>query len=217
MPRPRAAAAAARPAPDDRPTRERVFAAAAAEFAARGFAGANIDRIAAAARLNKAMIYYHFASKADLYAEILRDMFGAVDARVQQAAASAAPPEEKVREFVLAIAAEAEGRPHFPPIWFREIAEGGAHLDARTLRHVGNVVGALRRIIDDGVRGGRFRRVNPFLVHAGIVGPLLLFFASRRLRARLEKVGVPAGAVTRDQVLQHIQELALATLEGRTS
>jgi TetR/AcrR family transcriptional regulator len=217
MPRPRFAAAAARAGHPDRPTRDRVFAAAAAEFAAHGFAGASIDRIAAAARLNKAMIYYHFASKADLYAEILRDMFGAVEARVRQAAASTASPEDKVRRFAVAIAAEAELRPHFPPIWFREIAEGGAHLDPRTLQHLAGVVGTLRRIIDEGVRAGRFRRVHPFLVHAGIVGPLLLFFASQRLRGRLEKAGVPTGALTRDQVLQHVQELALATLEGRKS
>ncbi len=210
-------AAAARPVADDRPTRDRVFAAAAAEFAAHGFAGANIDRIAAAARLNKAMIYYHFASKAELYAEILRDMFGAVAARVQQSAASAAAPEDKVRQFVLAIAAEAEARPHFPPIWFREIAEGGVHLDAGTLQHVAAVVGTLRRIIEEGARAGRFRRINPFLVHAGIIGPLLLFFASQRLRARMEKAGVPLTALSRDQVLRHIQELAIATLEGRTS
>jgi hypothetical protein len=59
--------------------------------------------------------------------------------------------------------------------------------------------------------------VHPFLVHAGIVGPLLLFFASQRLRGRLEKAGVPTGPLTRDQVLQHVQELALATLEGRKS
>jgi TetR/AcrR family transcriptional regulator len=198
-------------------TRDRLFAAAAAEFAAHGFAGASIDRIAAAAKLNKAMIYYHFASKAHLYGEILRDMFGAVGERVRQAAASNASPEDKVRQFVVAIATEAEGRPHFPPIWFREIAEGGAHLDTATLRHVAGVVGALRQIIDDGVRAGRFRRVNPFLVHAGIVGPLLLYFASQRLRKRLQKAGVPAGELTRDEVLAHIQGLALATLEGRTS
>jgi AcrR family transcriptional regulator len=215
MRRPRRTAAAA--AAPDVSTRDRLFAAAAAEFAAHGFAGANIDRIAAAAKLNKAMIYYHFASKAHLYGEILRDMFGAVGERVRRAAASNASPEDKVRQFVVAIATEAEGRPHFPPIWFREIAEGGAHLDTATLRHVAGVVGALRQIIDDGVRAGRFRRVNPFLVHAGIVGPLLLYFASQRLRKRLQKAGVPAGELTRDEVLAHIQGLALATLEGRTS
>ena len=70
-------------------SRDRVFAAAAAEFAARGYAGANMDRIARAARLNKAMIYYHFKSKAALYREILRDMFGAVRRRVAAVAFAA--------------------------------------------------------------------------------------------------------------------------------
>jgi AcrR family transcriptional regulator len=204
--------------PPDAGTRERLLKAAAVEFAARGFAGASIDRIAAAARLNKAMIYYHFASKADLYSEVLRDLFAAVGTRVREVAASADRPEEKVRQFVVAIATEAEARPHFPPIWFREIAESGAHLDAQTMRHVAGIVDALRQIIDEGVRQRRFRRVNPFLVHAGIVGPLLLhFLASGALRPRLRKAGVPATDITRDEVLAHIQAVALATLEGRTS
>src|SRR6188474_1140664 len=111
-------------------SRERLFAAAAAEFAARGFAGANVDRIARAAHVNKAMIYYHFGSKAALYREILGDMLRAVGERVRAVAASAATPEEKLRQFVAAIADAAEARPHFPPIWFREIAEEGAHLGA---------------------------------------------------------------------------------------
>src|SRR5688500_11835946 len=104
-------------------SRERLFAAAAAEFAARGFAGANVDRIARAAHVNKAMIYYHFGSKAALYREILGDMLRAVGERVRAVAASAATPEEKLRQFVAAIADAAEARPHFPPIWFREVAD----------------------------------------------------------------------------------------------
>src|SRR4051812_35964225 len=113
-------------------SRERVFAAAAAEFAARGYAGANMDRIARAARLNKAMIYYHFKNKAALYRDILRDMFAAVGAEVAGVAASTLAPEEKIRRYVEAIARAAEARPHFPPIWLRELAEGGEHVDAAT-------------------------------------------------------------------------------------
>ena len=88
-------------------SRDRVFAAAAAEFAARGYAGANMDRIARAARLNKAMIYYHFDSKAALYREILRDMFGAVRSAVAAVAASSAAPADKIRQYVEAIASAA--------------------------------------------------------------------------------------------------------------
>jgi len=53
-------------------TREKILAAALAEFSARGFAGARVDEIARRARVNKRMLYYCFGSKQDLYREILR-------------------------------------------------------------------------------------------------------------------------------------------------
>ena len=48
-------------------TRAKILDAALAEFAEHGFAGARVDRIAAQAGINKAMIYYHFTSKDRLY------------------------------------------------------------------------------------------------------------------------------------------------------
>ena len=199
-------------------SRRRLLTAAATEFAARGFAGANVDRIARAARVNKAMIYYHFKSKAALYREILRDMFEAVAVRVDEASRTDARAEDKIRAFVEAIATEAEARPHFPPIWFREIAENGTHLDAPTMAHMRRVIGALGRILREGADAGRFQKVNPLLVHAGVVGPLLLYFASGQLRLRLERGGIPGAAtVSRDEVVAHVQRLALMAVEGRTS
>ena len=197
-------------------SRERVFRAAAAEFAVRGYAGASVDRIARAARLNKAMIYYHFRSKAALYRDILRDMFEAVGNRVSGVAATTLSPEEKVRAFVEAIAAEAEARPHFPPIWLREIAEGGEHVDTATLKYARGVVETLRGIIGEGCRAGRFRPANPLLVHGGIIAPLMFFLATAGVRRKMERAGAAgAAAISRDQVVAHIQEITLAVLEGR--
>ena len=53
-------------------TREKILAAALAEFSARGFAGARVDAIARRARVNKRMLYYCFGAKQDLYREVLR-------------------------------------------------------------------------------------------------------------------------------------------------
>jgi len=197
------------------PTRLRLLAAAAAEFAAKGFAGANVDRIARSARVNKAMIYYHFRSKAALYREILHDMFAAVAANVAAVEDSPADPADKIRAFVDAIADAAEARPHFPPIWFREIADGGTRLDAATLAHVTAVVKTLGRIVQDGHAKKRFRKINPMLIHAGIIGPLLLYFASGPMRRRLASAGVPGvAALSRDLVVEHVQRVAVMALEG---
>ena len=48
-------------------TRRRLLAAATGEFAAFGIAGARVDRIAAAAACNKAMIYAYFGNKDQLF------------------------------------------------------------------------------------------------------------------------------------------------------
>jgi TetR/AcrR family transcriptional regulator len=197
-------------------TRERIFRAASAEFAARGFAGGNIDRIAAAADVNKAMIYYHFKSKAALYREILRDMFDAIAARLDDLGARQRTSEGKIRAFVEAIAREAEARPHFPPIWFREIAEGGAHLDAGTIATMAGIVRRLALIVRDGVDRGRFRAVDPLLVHAGIVAPVLLYYASAGLRKKMARAGViGADRFNSRDVVAHVQRVALNTLKGR--
>ena len=197
-------------------SREWVFRAACREFAARGFAGANVDRIAAAAGVNKAMIYYHFKSKAALYRAILNDMFTAVAARLDEMAAKHSTPEGKIRGFVEAIAHEAEARPHFPPIWFREIAEGGTHLEIGTIKIVGGIVQRLALIVREGVEAGRFQPIEPLLVHGGIVGPLLLYYASAPLRKRMARYGIQgADSYGSGEVIAHVQRVALHTLEGR--
>ena len=197
-------------------SRDRIFDAAAREFAARGFAGANMDRIARAARLNKAMIYYHFAGKTALYRAILADMFGAVRDAIAAVAASDRAPDDKIRDYIAAIAREAESRPHFPPIWLREIAEGGTHVDESTLTYLRDVLGALGAIIAEGTRAGRFHPLPPFMVQVGIVSPLMVFFATTRLRrniARLSSLNVTD--ISREAVVAHVQRVTLAQLEGK--
>ena len=52
-------------------TRSRILEAALTEFAALGLAGARTEQIAAAAGVNKALLYYYFESKEKLYVAAL--------------------------------------------------------------------------------------------------------------------------------------------------
>lgn len=59
-------------------TKDKILNTALMEFAKYGKAGARVDRIAEAAEVNKAMIYYHFKSKDNLYYEVLSHHIGEV-------------------------------------------------------------------------------------------------------------------------------------------
>jgi TetR/AcrR family transcriptional regulator len=52
-------------------TRARILEAATTEFSANGLAGARTERIAEMAAVNKALLYYYFRNKNDLYAATL--------------------------------------------------------------------------------------------------------------------------------------------------
>jgi AcrR family transcriptional regulator len=56
---------------DAQATKQRIFAAASAEFARHGLAGARVDAIAERAGANKQLIYAYFGSKEDLFATVL--------------------------------------------------------------------------------------------------------------------------------------------------
>jgi AcrR family transcriptional regulator len=194
-------------------SRDRLLAAAAEEFAARGFDGAKVDRIAARARINKAMLYYHFRSKAALYHAILLELFRTVAGAVAAVRETGGPPDTQIRGFVQAVADETVRRPLFPAMWLREMAEGGRHLDESIVREMRRVIETLAAILQDGRRAGAFLDANPFVIQMGIVGPLLLFSASAPVRERFRHL-VPAqvASIPREWVVDHVRATTLAAL-----
>src|SRR5437667_10527812 len=84
---------------------EQILHAAARDFAERGYAGARVDRIARRAAVNKAMLYYHFRSKQQLYRTLLRRMFGRAAERINAVGASAAAPAAKIDRVIAEFAA----------------------------------------------------------------------------------------------------------------
>ena len=203
----------ARPRAAGKPTKQRILDAALEEFAARGFDGAKVDRIARHANVNKAMLYYHFRSKAALYVAILQDQFGALGEAVAPVRESGTPPDEQLRGFISAIARESLARPYFPPIWLREIAEGGRHLDATVVLALRRVLETLAGILADGQREGLFKPANPLVIQISVVAPLMFFAASAPLRARLGRL-VPMKVPTPelDDVIDHVQTATMAVL-----
>src|SRR6185312_7869367 len=161
MPRP------ARVSPD------RILAAAATEFAERGFAGARVDRIARRARVNKAMLYYHFDSKQSLYRALLRRIFSQAADRLQPIAASALPADEKVARVISAIAAFTAEHAFFPAIMLREVADGGVHLDPDTLKALARVPMAVGGVVQQGVADGTLRRVHPMTAYFSMLAPIV--------------------------------------------
>jgi AcrR family transcriptional regulator len=207
-----------RPRTRDSDTRRRILAAGADEFGSSGFAATTIDRIAKRARVNKAMIYYHFPDKRALYAAILRDVFTPITERLRAVVADDAPPERKLDRLIEAIVASIDESTYFLPILLREIADGGAHLGPEELGLIAGLFATVSGVIADGARQKQFQHVHPALAHFTIVAPLLMFRAAAPVRARIRdirQVDIPeADSATLVRHLQMVARRMLATESG---
>lgn len=90
-------------APPDRSaeTRARILDAALHVFSAHGLAGARTEQIAAAAGVNKALLYYHFESKEKLYLAALEMAAGRVRDRSMAVFMRNASPGERLMRAAL--------------------------------------------------------------------------------------------------------------------
>jgi TetR/AcrR family transcriptional regulator len=186
---------------------DRILAAAAAEFAARGYAGARVDRIARRARINKAMLYYHFDSKQGLYRALLRDTFGRAGERLGAIAAGDLSPADQLDRVIAVVGDFIRQHQFFPAIMLREIAEGGAHLDPETLAALAAIPRIVGGIIQRGVNEGSFRPVHPLAAYFTMLGPMVVYLAGAPIRRQLSAHHLVSGAaLPHDAFIRHVQD-----------
>ncbi len=194
-------------------TRDLIFAAAATAFSRDGFDGVGVDAIAEAAGVNKAMLYYHFKSKLELYRAVVSDMLRAVSTAVAAIAENDDAPAVKVERFIETLATMREARPWFPPLMMREMSAGAPHLDPDTLLLMRGVFTAFGRILEQGVQSGHFRSVHPVLAYVTILGPMMMNAVRERAGAEPGRAHLPMFvAIPRHELIGHMQHTALSML-----
>lgn len=149
-------------------TRQKIVAAAIDEFARHGIDGARIDRVAKSAKVNKAMIYYHFDSKDNLYLEVVTSFFK----NIRQQAEETVLPSETLEEALSALASLHENmfttNEHVRPMILRELANPRPEV-LEAIAAIFSSAGIPQKIaalLADGMSEGTYRQIDP---HQAIV------------------------------------------------
>jgi TetR/AcrR family transcriptional regulator len=196
---------------DPEATRRALLQAGAALFSERGFDGVSIEDLADHAGVNKALISYHFRGKRHLYVAILESAFATMADRLKAIEAAAPDAREGLRAFLAAFEQMTRERPGFPTLFLREVLSTG--IEPALLPHLVEIVGVSRRLGERGAREGLFRKVDPVLLHLGLVGALVFFFATESARRKAAAEGrAPFAMPAPKAFLRYLEELTLRGL-----
>jgi len=150
------------PKPEKDSSKDRIINAALEDFSKYGMAGARVDRIAQKAGINKAMIYYHFTSKENLYIESLKYFFRRFTEKIRSSIVKGVSPEETLGNIADTYAELFMRNKVIRPIILRELANP----TPETLEQLAdlfiesNIPYEVGEIFKDGIDKGILRRVD---------------------------------------------------------
>ncbi|MGA3066151.1 MAG: TetR/AcrR family transcriptional regulator [Tepidisphaeraceae bacterium] len=169
-------------------TRAAILAAASRIFAKGGLAGARTDAIAAAAGVNKALLYYYFKSKEGLYEAVVEKHFGDFNRRAIEVLSAPGPAQAVMLKYVSMHMDFISANHQSAPLFQQMMMTGGKFLERMIPKYFSARGEALTRLIQRGVRSGEFRRVDPFHATMSIVSLIVFYFTAARV---LQLMGHP--------------------------
>ena len=176
----------AHPAPRSRRQPERarqaILKAALQEFAQEGMSGARTDHIARAAHVNKALLYYYFKDKEELYGAVLDQVFSGLSERIVAVLERDLPPREKVLAYAGAHFDYIASSPLYPRVVQREMMragrKGSPHIRRIVERYLRPILARLAELLRAGMESGEFRRVDAMHFVFSIVAMNVFYFSS---------------------------------------
>lgn len=157
-----------------------ILAAATAEFARHGLAGARVDRIAAAAGTNKRMLYYYFGGKEALFLAVLEAAYGEIRGAEQALDLTRRDPVAGMRELVAFTWRHFVAHPEFISLLATENLHRAKHLKrSPRIRSLHSpLVATISDLLERGRHAGVFRGdVDPVQLYVSIAA-LSYFYLS---------------------------------------
>ena len=171
-------------------SREKILDAAVTVFARKGRNGAHMEEIAAEASINKAMIYYIFHGKDELYQEVIKKVFTDMYAKAlphnEENRSKGLEPRERLEALIDEMFDSFSGNQNFTRILIDAMINGVNEITA-AMKHCGDVYGEdalmneFSAILASEGAAGSFRKVDADQVGLSIYGMVLIYYFSRPL------------------------------------
>ncbi len=161
-------------------TKEKILDAAEGIFADKGFDGAKVQKIADAAGVNKAMLYYYFKSKDDLLMAVIGRFIEGIRDSIPQHFAAAGDTARSIETFLDFYIGYLARNRAFVRLMAWELLSG-KHLDAIAHNYIIPTFGLMRDKITEAISTGAIRRVSPEHTIFSVLGMNIFYIVASPL------------------------------------
>lgn len=160
-------------------SRAAILRAAEHIFAEEGLAGARTDAIAAAAGVNKALLYYYFKSKDDLYVAILEGhMKDFHEQALHILSDDEGPAGPTLLRYISMHFDFMSARPEYPRLVQRFMMAHGRPFERLARKYSRPVSARFREVIERGMRSGEFRASDTYHTVISLAALTSYYFAA---------------------------------------
>jgi TetR/AcrR family transcriptional regulator len=196
--------------------RDALLAAAVAEFAEHGFAGARVDVIAQRAGVNKQLVYHYFQSKQGLYQVALEMVYAEIRERERELSLDTLEPLDAMAQLVGFSFDYLSDHPEFIALLTDENRNRGRHLKAsqRLKQMHSPLLDMMRSTLRRGVQSGVFcRDYDPVNLYISVAAVSYFYFSNNQTLSAIfgRPLGTPAARARRRR---HVIRFALNALRA---
>ncbi len=189
------------------PTAEKLLVAASELMIERASIDVSLSDIAQKSGVNAALVKYHFGNKDGLLLALLARDAATEMSQLEYLVAQPISPTAKLRLHIAGIIRAYHQFPYMNRLIHYLLHESSAEAaDEVSKFFIAPLLDFHRRLLDEGVRAGEFRKVDPVLFYTSLIGACDHLFFGRHAMSRATGVGPVTDEVCREYI-KHMEAL----------
>ena len=169
-------------------TKKRILDVATEEFATLGYSGLSMNKLAEKLKINKAMIYYYFKDKRNLYDEVISSIIELNEEEKKEILNSSLEAKEKFKRYIKLYTKTISNNPNIIPLTLREMANFDLGIENNIPNSIEPELVLMKQIILQLNLKEKYKDIDFYELKAMIIGTISSYYSMQKTPLKLSNI-----------------------------
>lgn len=169
-------------------TKKRILDVATEEFATLGYSGLSMNKLAEKLKINKAMIYYYFKDKRNLYDEVISSIIELNEEEKKEILNSSLEAKEKFKRYIKLYTKTISNNPNIIPLTLREMANFDLGIENNIPNSIEKELVLMKQIISQLNLKEKYKDMDFYELKAMIIGTISSYYSMQKTPLKLSNI-----------------------------